>query len=168
MGVLVIVLVIGDVYREIMPDVSNDRTFLEDNFSAMYQQEDKQAQVFGFFTLLAILVASMGLFGLASFTTERRRKEIGIRKVMGASVFDIVWLLTREFSTLVLMANLFAWPIAYYAMNAWLAKFTQAISLNIELFIIAGLLPLVIAWLVVAAQATHSAMAKPVSNLRYE
>ncbi|WP_448248369.1 ABC transporter permease [Thalassotalea agariperforans] len=159
---------IDALHLEIMPTVPNARTFLDDNFHAMYQKEDKQAQVFAFFSGLAIFVAALGLFGLASFTAERRRKEIGIRKVMGASVFDIVWLLTSEFSLLVLLANVFAWPIAYFSMRAWLAGFTEAIDLSFELFLISGLLPLILAWIIIAVLATCTAMAKPVNNLRYE
>lgn len=147
---------IDALHLELMPTIPNARTFLDENFYAMYQQEDKQAQVFGFFSGLAILVASLGLFGLASFTAERRRKEIGIRKVMGASVFDIVWLLTSEFSVLVILANIFAWPIAYFAMNTWLDSFADSIELSFGLFLVAGLFPLVLAWLIIATQAAYS------------
>lgn len=159
---------IDAVHFDLMPTIPNARTFLDDNFYAMYQQEDKQAQVFAFFSSLAIIVASLGLFGLASFTAERRRKEIGIRKVMGASVFDIVWLLTREFSVLVLVANIFAWPIAYFSMEAWLASFAESIELSLGLFLVAGLFPLLLAGLIIGTHAAYSAMAKPITNLRYE
>ncbi len=159
---------IDKVFNEIFPNRVNNRSSLDDNFDAMYRQEEKQAKVFVFFSGLAIVVASMGLFGLASFTTERRRKEIGIRKVMGASIADIVLLLTKEFSILVIIANLFAWPIAYIAMQNWLSQFTQRIDLHIGIFILAGVLPLLLAWGIIAIQATYSAMSTPVNNLRSE
>ena len=94
--------------------------FLDDRFDALYRSEARQAQMFGVFSLFAIFVGTLGLFGLASFTTERRTKEIGIRKVMGASVQNIIWLLTSDFTKLVLYANVIAWPIAWYVMDPWL------------------------------------------------
>ncbi|MDJ0654055.1 MAG: ABC transporter permease [Xanthomonadales bacterium] len=142
--------------------------FLEERFDAMYRQEQRQAKVFGIFAGLAILVASLGLFGLASFTTERRTKEIGVRKVMGASVMDIVLLLTREFSLLVLLANLIAWPVAWYFMSDWLTRFAYAIDLSPLLFGAAALVALLIAWITVASQAGKAALSRPVLALRYE
>lgn len=159
---------IDKIFTQLMPDIPNERSFFGDSFSGMYLEEDKQAQVFTFFSTLAIVVASMGLFGLTAFTTERRRKEIGIRQVMGASIVDIVWLLTREFSVLVLVANILAWPIAYFAMNAWLENFSQAISLDIWLFVAAGIFPLILTWIIIISQASYRAIIKPINNLRTE
>ncbi|MFC3123130.1 ABC transporter permease [Agaribacter flavus] len=159
---------IDKIFSELMPNRINNRSSLDENFDDMYRQEEKQATVFLFFSGLAITVASMGLFGLAAFTTERRRKEIGIRKVMGASVLNIITLLTREFSILVLIANLFAWPLAYISMEHWLQQFSQRIDLNLGIFIVAGLMPLLLAWLIIALHAAHAAMSTPVHNLRAE
>ncbi len=143
-------------------------SFLDERFDAMYRQEQRQAQVFAIFAGLAIFVACLGLFGLASFTTERRTKEIGIRKVMGASVSDIVLLLTREFTVLVVIANVIAWPVAWYFMSDWLTRFAFRIDLGPLLFGAAALAALVVAWLTVATQAGKAAMSRPVRSLRYE
>jgi putative ABC transport system permease protein len=117
---------------------------------------------------LTVFVACLGLFGLASFTAEQRTKEIGIRKVLGASVSGLVLLLSKEFMALVALANLIAWPIAYYAMNRWLQGFAYRIELGPGVFILGGVLALVIALLTVSAQAIRAARANPVEALRYE
>jgi putative ABC transport system permease protein len=162
------VKLVEQIWADQFPGQAVSFAFLDDRFDAMYLQEQRQAQVFGLFSGLAILVASLGLFGLASFTTERRTKEIGIRKVMGASVRDIIWLLTREFSLLVIVANLIAWPVAWYFMSDWLTRFAYAISLGPMLFVVAALAAFVIAWITVASQAGKAAMSRPVLALRYE
>ncbi|MBU2871595.1 ABC transporter permease [Colwellia sp. E2M01] len=159
---------IDKTFAELMPNRPNNRTFLSDNFNAMYNQEDKQAKVFLYFSVLALIIASMGLFGLVSYSTERRRKEIGIRKVMGATIFDLVWLISNEFLMLVLLANILAWPIAYFTMNNWLQGFTQSISLDIWLFMLAGILPLTFAGLIVIAQTFFNVVGKPINHFRSE
>jgi putative ABC transport system permease protein len=159
---------IQKVWDEQFPGRPKAITFLDDKFDAMYRQDRRQAQLFGIFAGLAIFVASLGLFGLASFSTERRSKEIGIRKVMGASVKDIVWMLTREFNLLVLIANVIAWPVAYYLMSDWLTRFAYAIHLDPLIFAAAALAAFLIAWLTVASQAGKAAMARPIQALRYE
>jgi putative ABC transport system permease protein len=118
--------------------------------------------------LLAIAIACLGLYGLASFSTMRRTKEIGIRKTLGASVPDIVRLFAAEFGVLVLVANVIAWPVAYFAMQRWLAGFAYRIELGPAVFIGSGLLALAIATATVAAVAGRAARAKPVTALRYE
>ncbi|WP_158224656.1 ABC transporter permease [Agaribacterium haliotis] len=155
-------------WQELMPNRAVNLSFLDENFEAMYNSQDKQATMFIAFSSLAIAVACLGLFGLASFTTARRTKEIGVRKVMGASVPSIVVLLTKEFAVLVLIANVIAWPIAALAMRAWLKNFSQNIGLPFSVFIFAAVLALLIAWLTVASHATRAAMRKPVHALRYE
>ena len=155
-------------WKRQFPGQAQNISFLDDRFEAMYRQEKRQAKVFGIFAGLAIFVASLGLFGLASFTTERRTKEIGIRKVMGASVKDIVLLLTREFSVLVLIANLVAWPVAWYFMSDWLTRFAYHVDLSPALFVGAALVAFVIAWVTVATLAGRSALARPIRALRYE
>ncbi len=126
--------------------------------------------MFGVFSAFAIFVATLGLFGLASFTTERRTKEIGIRKVMGASVKDIVWLLTSDFTKLVLLANVIAWPVAYYFMNQWLTRFVYRAPFGewAWLFVAAAFAALAAAWLTISLQASRAATARPVLALRYE
>jgi len=143
-------------------------SFLDDDFNQLYRGEDKLSRIFRYFTGIAILVAGLGLFGLAAFTTEQRTKEIGIRKVLGASAAGIVALLSKEFVKLVLLANLIAWPIAYFVMNDWLQDFAYRIQIGWWVFALAGGLALVIALLTVSAQAIKAALANPVEALRYE
>ena len=124
--------------------------------------------MFAAFAALAIFVACLGLFGLASFTAERRTKEIGIRKVFGASVRDVVKLLIWQFSKLVLIANLIAWPVAYYYLRNWLDGFAYRIDLGVWVFVGSGLAALAIACLTVGTVAARAAAAKPVASLRCE
>jgi putative ABC transport system permease protein len=142
--------------------------FLDEGIDRLYRREQRLGRIFGTFSLLTVFVACLGLFGLASFTAEQRTKEIGIRKVLGASVSGLVLLLSKEFMALVALANLIAWPIAYYAMNRWLQGFAYRIELGPGVFILGGVLALVIALLTVSAQAIRAARANPVEALRYE
>jgi putative ABC transport system permease protein len=155
-------------WKKYLPNVPFNQSFLDDNFAALYQSEDQQAQLFTIFSLLAILIACLGLYGLAAFTTEQRTKEIGIRKVMGGSVKDIVLLLTQDFSKLVLISNVIAWPAAWFLMNRWLENFAYRIDLNPLTFVTATVVALVIAWLTVGGLATKAAWRKPALALRYE
>ena len=156
------------VWNRVVPDFPLNQSFVDDNFNKFYQADEKRAQIFGGFSLFAILVSCLGLYGLAAFTAERRTREVGIRKVMGAGVFDIVRLLTFEFSKPVLLANLIAWPIAWYFANEWLQGFAFRITLGIQYFLAAGGLALLIALLTVAGHATHTAKANPIKALRHE
>ena len=114
------------------------------------------------------MVACLGLFGLASLNTVRLTKEIGIRKVLGATVVNLIGLLSKDFVKLVLIANIVAWPIAYYAMNRWLQNFAYRVDLGWQVFALAGGMALLIALLTVSAQAIKAALANPVEALRYE
>ena len=158
------------VWNRILPAEPARWEFLDDRFDALYRSEGRQAQLFGMFATLAIFVAILGLFGLASFTTERRTKEIGIRKVMGASVRDIVLLLTSDFTKLVLLANVVAWPVAYYFMNNWLNRFVYKAPFSewAWLFVAGAIAALAAAWLTIAVQAGNAARSRPVLALRYE
>jgi putative ABC transport system permease protein len=159
-----------ETWNKLVPGEPAQWEFLDDRFDALYRSEQRQAQMFGVFSAFAIFVATLGLFGLASFTTERRTKEIGIRKVMGASVKDIVLLLTTDFTKLVLVANVIAWPVAYYFMNGWLGRFAYRAPFAdwAWTFIVAALAALAVAWLTIALQASRAATARPVLALRYE
>ena len=159
-----------EVWTRMVPNDPVNWEFIDDRFDARYRAEAKQAQMFAVFSAFAIFVATLGLFGLASFTTERRTKEIGIRKVMGASATDIVLLLTSDFTKLVLVANLIAWPIAYYFMNQWLTRFVYKAPFAewAWLFIASAVVALAAAWLTIALQAGRAATARPVMALRYE
>jgi len=157
-------------WKKLVPGEPVFWEFLDDRFDALYRSEERQAQMFGVFSAFAIFVATLGLFGLASFTTERRTKEIGIRKVMGASVRDIVMLLTTDFTKLVLLANLIAWPVAYYFMSDWLNRFAYKAPFGewAWLFVASAVAALAVAWLTIALQAGRAATARPVLALRYE
>jgi putative ABC transport system permease protein len=159
---------IDAVWSRLYPGQANNRYFLDNDFQAMYQAEAKQGELFTVFATLAVLIACFGLFGLASYNAERRTKEIGVRKVLGGSVWSIVLLLTNDFSKLVLLSNLIAWPIAYYAMNRWLENFAYRIDLTPLIFIGSGLIALCIAWVTVGGTAAKAASQKPVLALRYE
>ena len=142
--------------------------FLDEDFGRLFQKEERQAKIFGNFTIVAIVIACLGLFGLASFIAEQRTKEIGVRKVLGASVQGIVLLLSKDFTILVGIAFLLAAPLAYFAMQHWLQDFAYRTDLPLGVFILAGLLALLIAWLTVSYQAMKAALTNPVEALRYE
>ena len=155
-------------WRKLFPDHPLEYSFLDEDIAALYPSENKLGRIVGYFSLLAIFIACLGLLGLASFATEQRTKEIGIRKVLGASVSSIVLLLSKEFTGLVILANLIAWPVAYFAMKDWLEDFAYRIDVGIGTFVLGGVLALVIALLTVSSQAIKAALANPVDALRYE
>jgi putative ABC transport system permease protein len=159
---------IDAMWKQLVPDQPVTRRFLDQDFEALYRGDQRQAQMFTAFASLAIVVACLGLFGLAAFTTVRRTKEIGLRKTLGARVGDIVRLFTFEFGALVLLANLLAWPAAFVLMRRWLATFSYRVELGPAVFIASGLVALLIASLTVAGVASRAARAKPVKALRYE
>ena len=134
----------------------------------MYETEMKLGQSFNYFTLIAILLSCLGLLGLASYMVEKKTKEIGIRKVLGATAPNILLLLTKEFTKFVFLANLIAWPFAYFAMNKWLQNFAYRINLGLWMFIIPTLLALFMALLTISYQSIKAATANPVDSLRYE
>ncbi len=150
------------------PDYPYEYSFLDQGVEELYQNERKLGKIFSSFAFLAIFISCLGIFGLASFTAEKRTKEIGIRKVLGASVSHIVVLLSKEFSRWILLANVIAWPIGWYVMHKWLQNFAYRSSLNPLLFLAAGMLSLIIAALPVSYQAIRAAVADPIVSLRYE
>ncbi|MBN1273927.1 MAG: ABC transporter permease [Candidatus Aminicenantes bacterium] len=144
--------------------------FYDSVFERQYQSEKSLQTLFGYFSFLAVFIACLGLFGLASFAAERRTKEVGIRKVFGASSREVVFLLTKDFSKWVLLANIIAWPVAFYAMSRWLGGFAYHIDIlrNWHVFFVSGVLALVIAWITVGYQAAKAAVNNPVNSLRNE
>lgn len=142
--------------------------FLDETIAGLYITEQKIGTVVKYFTFLAIFISCLGLFGLASFTSQQRTKEIGIRKVLGATVSDILLLLTKEFTKWVLIANVIAWPIAYYAMNRMLQVYAYRINIGIGIFLLAAVLAVIITLITVSYQAIKAAYANPVEALRYE
>jgi putative ABC transport system permease protein len=159
---------LGAAWKRVVPNVPFQAQFSDDAAAELYQADQALGTMFAGFALLAVLIGCLGLFGLAAFTAERRTKEIGIRKVLGAKTRDIVRLLVWQFSKPVLVANLIAWPIAYWVVCRWLNGFDDRIALTPLPFLLAGGLALAIAVLTVAGHATRVARAKPVTALRYE
>jgi len=159
---------IKSTWKAVNPDKPFDFHFLDQEYEALYQQETQTAKVLNIFALFTILVAAMGLFGLATFTAQQRVKEIGIRKVLGASVTSIVRMLSTDFVKLVLIAAVIAFPIAWWAMNNWLADFAYRIDIEWWMFGLAALFALVVALLTVSSQAIKAALANPVDSLRDE
>jgi len=150
------------------PGVPFEHHFLNERYDRLYKSESNQAYLLSFFSLLAIFVACLGLFGLVSFAVEQRLKEIGIRKVLGATVQSLLILLSKDFIQLVILANLIAWPVAYWAMNHWLQNFAYRIELSFLAFALGGLLGLTIACITISTQAIRAALANPVDVLRNE
>ncbi|WP_257666666.1 ABC transporter permease [Parapedobacter tibetensis] len=159
---------IESTWKAVNPNKPFDYHFLDQEYEALYQQEAQTAKVLNIFALVTILVAAMGLFGLAAFTAQQRVKEIGIRKVLGASVIGIVRMLSADFVKLVLIAAVIASPIAWWMMNTWLADFAYRIAIEWWMFGLAALFALVVAVLTVSSQAIKAAVANPVDSLRDE
>jgi putative ABC transport system permease protein len=157
-----------DVWREVYPRDPFAYSFLDDDYDSLYRSEKQRGKVFLAFSVLAIFIACLGLFGLASFTSEQKTKEIGIRKVLGATVGSIVRLLSVEFIKLVLLANLIAWPVSYYIMHNWLENFAYRTNISIRLFILVGILAFIIALATVSFHAIKSALINPADSIRTE
>jgi putative ABC transport system permease protein len=155
-------------WKQLAPDVPFDAKFSEEIVGDLYKAEDARAKIFAAFSLLAVIIGCLGLFGLASFTAERRTKEIGIRKVLGARTRDIVRLLVWQFSQPVLIANLIAWPVAWWVMRDWLNGFDQRIALGPVPFLVSGAIALGIAVATVVGHSVRVARANPIHALRYE
>lgn len=156
------------LWKSRVPDVPFDATFSEDIVKKLYRAEDARAETFAGFALLAVIIACLGLFGLAAFTAERRTKEIGIRKVLGARTRDIVRLLVWQFSRPILIANIIAWPVAWWIMRGWLNNFDDRITLTPVPFVMAGTIAMGIAVATISAHAWRVARTSPIRALRYE
>ncbi len=150
------------------PDGPLDYNFLDDKFAALYINEQRTQQIFSAFTFLAIIIASLGLFGLSAFVIEQRTKEIGIRKVLGASVQQVLLLVSKEFLLLVCIAFIISIPVTWWAMHAWLQDFAYRVNISWWIFFIAGLFAILIALITISFQAIKAAIANPVKSLRTE
>ncbi len=159
---------IEQAWRKHFPAALLQYSFLDERLEQQYLHEKLFGKIFMTFVVLSLAVACLGLFGLAAFAAEQRTKEIGIRKVLGASLAGVVGLLSKDFVKLVLLANVIAWPVAYFTMNKWLQNFAYRIDLGWWVFVLAGGATLLIALLTVSAQAIKAALANPVDSLRYE
>lgn len=163
--------VIADIertWKSIAPDQPFQYSFLDEDFGYMYSGEQRVGQIFMIFAVLAIIIACLGLFALTSFTAEQRTKEIGIRKVLGASVGSIVVLLSREFGKLILIAIALATPLAWYGVQKWLESYTYKVEIGLAVYAVAGIMCLVIAWLTMSFQSIRAASSNPVKALRSE
>jgi len=162
---------IGDIreaWEQVYPNDPFVYSFLDEDFDSLYRSEHLRGRIFLTFSALAVLIACLGLLGLASFMAEQKTKEIGIRKVLGASEASIVRLLSMEFIRLVLLAGLIAWPLAYLFMHSWLGNFAYRIKMPLAIFLLAGLLAVVIALVTVSFQAIRASLADPVDSIRTE
>jgi len=159
---------INRIFSESFPDININILYFNDLFNFQFRQDRAFAVNIAVFSILAILIACLGLFGLASFTTSQRRQEIAIRKVLGSSVRSILFLLTKEFTKWVLIANVIAWPLAYYGMNMWLKNFVYRTSLNPVIFITAGFAALIISLITISFQSIKAANVNPAIALQYE
>ena len=159
---------IETTWKKFLPDTPYEYTFLDENFEKLYQSEQKQGTIFTVFACIAIFIACLGLFGLSAFSITQRIKEIGIRKVLGASVTSIVGLLSKDFLKLVAIAAVIAFPVAWLAMSSWLQDFAYRTSISWWIFITAGIIAAAIALFTISFQAIKAAFANPVKNLRTE
>ena len=157
-----------DIWSEMRPEYPFSYFFIDENFDQLYRSEENLSRIFSYFAFLSIFIGCLGLFGLASYTAERRTKEIAVRKVLGASSGGLVVLLSKEFSKWVLLANVIAWPIGYIVMSRWLQSFAYRSGIAIGVFFLAGGLAWAIAFLTVSYQTIKAAHADPVSALKYE
>jgi len=155
-------------WKALWPGHPFEHFFLDTDFDRQYRADEQIGNVFGIFTFLGLFIACLGLLGLASFTAESRTKEIGIRKVLGASVGGIVLMLSKQFTKWVVLANFIAWPVAYYFMDRWLKNFAYRIDIGIWTFVLSAVLVLLIAIMTVSYQSIKAAVANPVDSLRYE
>ena len=154
-----------EVWTKFFPQYPFEYNFLDESIDKMYKSEEKYSKVISIFSVVALFIACLGLLGLASLVTEQRKKEIGIRKVQGASIKSIVQLISGEFMILVIVSNLIAWPAAYFFMNKWLVSFAYRIDISLWTFISSGVLVLLIAMLTVSFQAVKAALANPVKSI---
>ena len=159
---------IKKLYAEFNPGVPFDYNFLDKDYQILYESENRVSVLSKYFAVIAIMISCLGLLGLATFTAQKRRKEIGIRKVLGSSEFGIVYLLSVDFTKLIFASLIIALPVSYYLTKNWLESFAYRIDLSPWYFVIAGLITLIIAWLTVGIQAIKAATANPVKSLRYE
>jgi ABC-type antimicrobial peptide transport system permease subunit len=155
-------------YESFNPGFAFEYKFMDESYQSLYKAEQRVSVLSRYFAGMAIIISCLGLFGLASFTAERRKKEIGIRKALGSNVMQIMLLLSSDFTKLVLLSIILALPISYFLIDEWLTQFAFRIPLQIWFFIGAGLSALLIAWLTVGSQALRAARINPVECLRSE
>ena len=159
---------IEKTWRSFYPSEPFDYYFVDERLASGYHAEMRMGRIFEYFSFMAICIACLGLYGLIAFTIEQKFKDIGVHKVLGASISNIVLVISRNYLAWILLSNLIAWPVAWFAMNKWLQNFAYRININIGIFFIAGLATLSIALLTISWQTVRAATANPVEALRYE
>jgi len=159
---------VRDRWDEVYPGKPFEYFFIDESFNNQYRSDQQFGNIFGLFAAFSVFISCLGLFGLAAFMVEQRTKEIGIRRILGASESGIVFLLSKEFTKWVLVANIIAWPVAFYAMSRWLQNFAYRTSMGVGIFILSGLLAFIIAVITVSYQSIKVAITNPVDSLRYE
>ena len=161
-------LFLQDKWRELSGGYGFEYGFVDERLDGMYRSEKATGELLKYFTFLAVFISCIGLLGLISFIALQRTKEIGIRKVLGASVLSIVFLLTKEFVLLVALANVIAWPLAYWVAKKWLTNFSYQTSVGLAAFVLSGGMALIIALAMASLQSLQTATANPTDSLRYE
>ncbi|HMC86517.1 MAG TPA: FtsX-like permease family protein, partial [Chitinophagaceae bacterium] len=159
---------IENTWKKFVPESPYQSAFLDERFDALYKSEQKQGNIFTVFAFIAILIACLGLFGLSAFSISQRIKEIGVRKVLGATTGSIVALLSKEFLKLVAIAAVIAFPVAWYAMHNWLLDFAYRINMPWWIFILAAIIAAAVALFTISFQAVKAALSNPVKSLRSE
>jgi putative ABC transport system permease protein len=159
---------IEESWKKINPGVPFMYSFLDSDFQKNYEKDKRASGIVSYFTFIAIMIACLGLFGLSAFAAEQRTREIGIRKVLGASVGGVATLLSKDFIKLVLIAIVIASPIAWYSMSKWLDGFAYKVGISWWMFMLAGMIAILIALLTISFQAIKAALANPVKSLRTE
>ncbi|MBU1100257.1 MAG: ABC transporter permease [Bacteroidetes bacterium] len=159
---------VEEKWRAMFPQQEFNFSFLDERIQSLYESEQSMGKIIMIFSLFSVFVGCLGLFGLASFTAEEKTKEIGIRKVLGSSVGEIIMMLSKQFVKWVLLANIIAWPLAYFTMDSWLQNFAYQTELSFGIFILAGFIAIIIALATVTYQAVKAALMNPVSSLKHE
>ena len=159
---------VESTYKEVNPNIEFSYFFVDENFESLYEEQQRTGEIYAYVSILTVLIAVMGLFGLSIFSTQRRTKEIAIRKIVGSSVPNLLMLLTKEFVVLLIIANLIAWPAAYYFVSRWLEDFAYRIDINIIFFLAATVISIIITLATVSYQVIRAANRNPVNSIRYE
>ncbi|HTF27494.1 MAG TPA: FtsX-like permease family protein, partial [Flavitalea sp.] len=159
---------IEKLWHNTYPDFIFEHQFLNDKIAGFYKQENQLSQLYKIFACIAIFISCLGLYGFVSFMAAQRIKEVGVRKVLGASVMNIIYLFSKEFTFLIVIAFLIAAPVSWYFMHQWLQNFAYRINIDARIFMLTILISLVIAWLTVGYQSLKAALANPVNSLRTE
>lgn len=159
---------IEKIWKQLAPGQPFQYSFLDEDFGKMYDSEQRLGNIFSIFAVLAIMIASLGLFALTSFTAEQRTKEIGIRKVLGASVSSIIILLSKEFGKLIVIAFVLAVPLAWFGVDWWLKNYTYKAEIGIFVYLLAGVFTFLIAWFTMSFQSFKAASNDPIKSLRSE